>query len=165
MVRGQGQDRKSVSAKPNVVCGSGIRRRSTGNAVRSGCGAGVAAPPRRTPCSAPAADRTPAAAHAFAERTVRAILEALDRRRPLNQLTALVSADVHARLRTLAGGDLAPGRRLGPAVLVRVDIAHDNTPDAEIFARYRRGPRHFALAGRITRSRRHGWRLTALRIN
>ncbi|TLG04200.1 hypothetical protein FEK35_20390 [Nocardia cyriacigeorgica] len=121
-------------------------------------------PARRPAHPAPETDRTPAAAYAFAERTARAVLEVLDRRRPIKQLTAWTSPDVHARLRTLVDADLAPSRRLGPAVLVRIDVVIDAGPDAEILARYRRGPRYLALAGRITHTRRHGWRLTALRI-
>ncbi|WP_432279890.1 Rv3235 family protein [Nocardia cyriacigeorgica] len=106
----------------------------------------------------------PAAAQAFAERTIRVILEILDRRRPVSQLRAVASPEVVARLHTLAVGDLAPARQLGLAVPVRVKISMDDGPDVEVFARYRRGPRYLALAARITYTRRHGWRLTALRI-
>ncbi len=94
---------------------------------------------------------------------MRAVLEILDHRRPFTQLAAFASPDVVARMRTLTTGDL-PGRSLGPAVPVRVTIAMDDGPAAEVCARYRRGSRHFALAACVTHTRRHGWRLTALRI-
>ncbi|TLF73165.1 Rv3235 family protein [Nocardia cyriacigeorgica] len=141
---GQWVRSKNVAAEaPNRSCGSGFRRRLGAES---------------------AVERTPRTAHAFTERTVRVILEVLDRRRPIKQLTALVSPDVLARIHTLADGNLVPGRALGPARPVRVDVAMADGRDSEIFARYRRGDRYFALAGRITHSRRHGWRLTALRI-
>ncbi|WP_280229855.1 Rv3235 family protein [Nocardia cyriacigeorgica] len=166
MARDQVQGTRSVSTAPNAVCGSRIRTKPGNRHATPTCAARSAAPsPARCPAyPTPATDRTPATAYVFAERTARAVLEVLDRRRPVKQLAAWMSPDVHARLRTLVDAELAPSRRLGPAVLVRIDVVIDDGPDAEIFARYRRGPRYLALAGRITHTRRHGWRLTALRI-
>lgn len=155
-----------VTESPNRWCRSGIRSRLGARSAAPGCETprGVRARSRSTAPKTTVVDRTPRTAQAFTEWTVRVILEVLDRRRPINQLTALVSPDVLARIHTLASANLVPGRALGPASPVRVDVAMDDGCDAEIFARYRRGDRYFALAGRITHSRRHGWRLTALRI-
>ncbi|MBF6346374.1 Rv3235 family protein [Nocardia cyriacigeorgica] len=159
------RESRSASAAQDTLCGSRTRRKHRTNSAASACGTrGLAPPSVHGPARPnPEAAHDPATAEAFAERTVRAALEVLDRRRSIRQLTALLSPDVYARLHTLAGGDLAPSRRLGPAVLVRIDVMLDGK-NAEIVARYRRGHRYLALAGRISHSRRHGWRLTALRI-
>ncbi|WP_228816218.1 Rv3235 family protein [Nocardia cyriacigeorgica] len=164
----QGQERETVSTPGAVTLlgGAGARRRGLGDLRAAGCGTRRVGPPRsRRPIPAtPPPDRTPATAQRFADHVVRATLEILDRRRPITQLDAVASPDVVARIHTLAAGDLAPGRQLGPAVPMRVTVSMDEGPDAEVCARYRRGPRLLALAARITYTRRHGWRLTALRI-
>ncbi|MFE3445955.1 Rv3235 family protein [Nocardia sp. NPDC059180] len=154
----------TANEAPTRVCGSGIRTRRSGNPAASACGTRRAtSDPRAHIPPKPSADRTPDAAQAFAEQAVRAALEILDRRRPIAQLRAFASPDVDARIRTLATGGL-PGRSLGLAVPVRVRITMTDGPAAEVCARYRRGPRNFALAAQVTHTRRHGWRLTAIRV-
>ncbi|MFR9751718.1 Rv3235 family protein [Nocardia sp. 004] len=104
------------------------------------------------------------AARRFAESTVRIVLEVLDRRRPVAQLVVLAEGTVIAAVRTLIDADLVPGRDLGTAVPIRVSVVLVNGKTAEVYARYGRGGRCFALAARIARTRAAGWRLTALRI-
>ncbi|TQM25403.1 Rv3235 family protein [Nocardia bhagyanarayanae] len=103
-------------------------------------------------------------ARKFAERSLRLTLEVLDQRRPIGQLASVADAAVVSAVRTLIAGDLAPGRSLGVAVLARVAVTPVDARTAEVFAGYDRGPRRFALAGRIVHTRASGWRLTVLRI-
>ncbi|WP_375154464.1 Rv3235 family protein [Nocardia cyriacigeorgica] len=164
MAEDQVRSAASTSAVPTRVCGRTIRSRRDGSPAVTGCGNHRATRHPRQPVHlTPSASRTPAAAQTFAEQAVRAVLEILDRRRPITQLRAFTSPDVDARIRTLATGDL-PGRPLGLAVPVRVKIAMADGPAVEVCARYRRGPRNFALAAQITHTRRYGWRLTAIRV-
>lgn len=103
-------------------------------------------------------------ARKFAERALRVVLEVLDHRRPVGQLSAVAYPPVVAALRSLVGGDLVPARELGVAVLARVDIAMVDPAAAEVYARYHRGTRHFAVAARIACTRADGWKVTALRV-
>jgi hypothetical protein len=109
-------------------------------------------------------DETDGEARQFAQRVVRLALEVLDHRRPVAHLNTMADASVVSAVRTLVRGGFAPGRALGVAVLTRVDLVMVNDGAAELFAAYDRGQRHFALAARITRTRRAGWRLTAIRV-
>jgi hypothetical protein len=104
------------------------------------------------------------ATKAFVDRTLRLALEVLDHRRPVGQLAAVAEVPVVAAVRTLVRADLAPGRTLGAAVLTRVDVTMVDATAAEVCAAYNRGPRHFALAARITHTRAKGWRLSVLRL-
>jgi hypothetical protein len=114
--------------------------------------------------TAQAEDESRSAARRFAESAVRVVLEVLDRRRPVPQLAAVADATVVAAVRTLIGAGLVPGRDVGVAVPMRVNVVLVDARTAEVFATYGRGRRHFALAARIARTRSAGWRLTALRI-
>ncbi|MFF0533001.1 Rv3235 family protein [Nocardia amikacinitolerans] len=109
-------------------------------------------------------DELIASARKFAERSLRLTLEVLDQRRPLGQLASIAEPAVVSAIRTLIAGDLTPGRGLGAAVLARVAVTPVDPRTAEVFAGYDRGPRRFALAGRIVHTRTSGWRWTALRI-
>jgi len=100
----------------------------------------------------------------FADRSLRAVLEVLDRRRPVGQLAGIADPLVLAAVRTLVTGDLAPRRELGPAILAGVRVRPVGADAAELCAGYERGGRRFALAARAVRGRRTGWRLTALRV-
>lgn len=110
------------------------------------------------------APRSPAQrdAQRFAERALRAVLEALDGRRPALHLRDIADPEVVAALETYArtGGR---ERRLGAAVLERVRCAPGARGRVEVFGRYRRGERIFAVAACL-RAHRGGWRLHALRV-
>ncbi|RMI35129.1 Rv3235 family protein [Nocardia stercoris] len=103
-----------------------------------------------------------AAAIAFAERSLRMVLEVLDGRRPAPQLRPLAEPTVVAALETLLRTG-APARRLGPAQLAGVRVLPVAVGVCEVCGSYERGGRRFALAGRIV-ARRGGHRLTALRL-
>ncbi|MET8648759.1 Rv3235 family protein [Nocardia aurea] len=102
-------------------------------------------------------------ARKFAEYALRTVLEVLDHRRPAGQLAAVAHPPVVAALRGMVGGDRVPFRELGVAVLARVDISMVDPATAEVYARYHRGSRHFAVAARITCAR-DGWRLAVLHV-
>ncbi|MGX1774697.1 Rv3235 family protein [Nocardia brasiliensis] len=99
----------------------------------------------------------------FAQWAVRLVLEVLDHRRLVTHLTPVADARIVAALRTMVNTDVVPGRGLGVAVPGRVTVCMVDANTAEVCAGYDRGPRHFALAARIIRTRGQ-WRLTALRV-
>ncbi|SUB40499.1 Rv3235 family protein [Nocardia brasiliensis] len=99
----------------------------------------------------------------FARWAVRLVLEVLDHRRLVTHMTSVADARIVAALRTMVNTDVIPGRGLGVAVPGRVSVRMVDADTAEVCAGYDRGPRHFALAARITRTRGQ-WRLTALRV-
>jgi hypothetical protein len=103
----------------------------------------------------------PPAAAAFADSTLRRVLEVIDRRRPIAQLRALMTPPLLEMVFALT-------RRAAPektAVLRRVRLRSTAVEPtaAEVFATYTRGHRVRAIAGRIevTEGR---WRLVALQI-
>ncbi|MFF2087328.1 Rv3235 family protein [Nocardia sp. NPDC058176] len=99
----------------------------------------------------------------FAEYVLRLVLEVVDRRRPVTQLRAVADQRVLAAVRTMLTQDLAPGRTLGTAALARVHLTAAEPGSAEIFASYQRGPRTFAVAGRIEMVK-DKWTLVAVRL-
>lgn len=106
----------------------------------------------------------PAGARAFATTSVRILLEVLDRRRPVAQLTALCTPGLVSAIGTLVAGDHAPGRTLGSAVPGAVRLFQVEEWAAEMVATYQRGPRRLVLAGRIERGSTTPWKVTALRV-
>lgn len=98
----------------------------------------------------------------FAQHAVRTALEVVDGRRPATALRRLAAPTVVAAVTTLARTSQAE-RRLGPAVLVRLNIAVVDPGAVEVFGGYERGPRRFALAGRLGCARGR-WCLAALRL-
>ena len=107
-------------------------------------------------------------AREFADRTLRAVLEVIDRRRNPARLGASVSPSVTGMAGALASSAV-PGRHLGVAVLVRVQVALTGADTAEVFGSYSRGNRYFAVAARVHHRRRpggvHTWTLTSLRLS
>ncbi|MBL1078155.1 hypothetical protein JK358_27485 [Nocardia sp. 2] len=91
------------------------------------------------------------------------VLEVLDGRRSVAQLSPLAETAVLACVRTLVISGTVPGGEIGVATLTRVDVIMSGFAVAEVCAGYDRGTRHFALAARIQRGR-SGWRLTAFRV-
>lgn len=106
----------------------------------------------------------PAGARAFATTSVRILLEVLDRRRPVAQLTALCTPGLVGAIGSLVAGDHAPGRTLGSAVPGAVRLFQVEERAAEMVATYQRGPRRLVLAGRIERGSTTPWKVTALRV-
>ncbi|MFE3544235.1 Rv3235 family protein [Nocardia sp. NPDC059177] len=102
-------------------------------------------------------------AEQFADQVVRLLLEVVDRRRTAVQLSSVVDERVLSAVQTMIGQDLAPGRALGVATVTKVRLTSRSATGAEVFASYQRGPRTFALAGRIESGTR-SWRLVAVRL-
>ncbi|TSD97337.1 hypothetical protein FOS14_15275 [Skermania sp. ID1734] len=112
---------------------------------------------------APANLELAAGARQFTEMSFRLILEVLDRRRQPRLLRGVLSPGLIDMVRVLSAGVL-PGRDLGVAALNRVHVRMTDATTAEVFGSYQRGPRHFAVAGRVQYLPDTGWRVTALRI-
>lgn len=112
---------------------------------------------------APAEPVIDTGARKFADQALRLVLEIVDRRRPANHLRTLADHRVRALVHTVVTQDLAPGRTLGTATLTRVHLTPAEATAAELFASYQRGPRTFAIAGRIDLIK-NSWTLTALRL-
>lgn len=94
------------------------------------------------------------------EGLLRLTLEIVDRRRRPEQLRDLATASVVDAMAALALSR-PPGRELGSATLRKIRIVSAGDAAAEICASYTRGPRVFAIAGRVER-RRDTWVATTL---
>ncbi|WP_378733535.1 Rv3235 family protein [Nocardia brasiliensis] len=105
---------------------------------------------------------TGSAASRFAESSLRLVLEVLDGRRPAAQLRRLAAPSVLAAIETLARSP-QPGRALGPARLTKLGVELTGPNTAEVYGRYQRGERAFAVAGCVV-LHRAGWQLTAFRV-
>lgn len=132
------------------------------------------APPPRAVCRALPPHRPRAAARAgqsarhrdaarFAEAALRAVLEAVDRRRQPGQLRALLAGRLldavdALRHRVDAGAETAVLRR------VRLQAVDPAETAFEVAASYARGPRVHAIAARIGPAPGTRWRVTALHI-
>lgn len=122
------------------------------------------APPLE-PAPAPPVTRDPMSASAveirrMVEGLLRLTLEVVDRRRRPEQLKELATQSVIDALAALAVS-APPGRELGSATLRKIRIVSSGASAAEICASYTRGPRVFAIAGRVER-RRDLWVATTL---
>lgn len=120
-------------------------------------------PARTASVAAPLATAVDPAAAAFADRAVRLVLEVLDRRRPDTQLEAVLDPVLHDAMVPVRSARTDAGS----AIVLRARVRTVDADSAELFGSYMRGPRVFALAGRITRTaptRRtpHGWLITSL---
>ncbi|MGW4845827.1 Rv3235 family protein [Nocardia brasiliensis] len=145
--------------------GAGEQLHGHPSAGRVGCGAGAIRPQSksRVECGAEPDPEAVLSAKEFAQWAVRLVLEVLDHRRLVTHMTSVADARIVAALRTMVNTDVIPGRGLGVAVPGRVTVRMVDARTAEVCAGYDRGPRHFALAARIVRTRGQ-WRLTALRV-
>lgn len=94
------------------------------------------------------------------EALLRLTLEIVDRRRRPDQLQGMATQPVIDALAVLSVSN-PPGRELGSAALRKIRIVSAGPSAAEICASYARGPRLFAIAGRIER-RRDLWVATTL---
>ncbi|WP_424807557.1 Rv3235 family protein [Rhodococcus sp. 27YEA15] len=109
--------------------------------------------------AAPTAD----GADQFWTRSLRLMLEALDRRRPPRQLAGVLAPTVLDLITRLAVAE-NPGRRLGGARLYRSHTQASSHDAAEVCATYRRGDRTFAIAGKVERNAAGNWAITALHL-
>jgi len=110
------------------------------------------AKPLRSVPNTPVAGELPAprVAAAFAETTLRRVLEVSDRRRPVAQLRPLLAPCLFDAVAAFT----AVGSREGAAVLRRVRLRSVHVLDGddaavEVFATYSRGRRVRAIAGRV----------------
>ncbi|NMN96049.1 Rv3235 family protein [Antrihabitans stalactiti] len=104
----------------------------------------------------------PITAKRFAETVFRLALEVVDRRRSPAQLRTVLDPALVDMLRTLSTAAL-PGRDLGAATLGHVHLKTIDAGNAEVFGTYNRGPRVFAIAGKV-RLHNGSWQVTSLRI-
>ena len=101
----------------------------------------------------------------FADAALRAVLEVIDRRRPVTQLHGLLAAG-------LVDSVLSANRRAADdgaaAVLCRLRLQVVGAPErfaaAEVFGSYRRGRRTHAIACRIELVTGRRWQVVALHI-
>ena len=100
----------------------------------------------------------PRAAVAFADASLRRVLEVIDRRRPVAQLRPLVAP---ALIDTVVA--MARTTHTATATLRRVRLRVVDDEAAEVFASYTRGQRVRAIAARVERHRDR-WRIVALQI-
>ncbi|WP_211372280.1 Rv3235 family protein [Mycolicibacterium grossiae] len=131
------------------------------------------APPAREHPAPPAREHpAPPAAVAFADVTLRHVLEVIDRRRPLTQLRhalrpALLDAvAAHARQPSAAGAAVLRRVRLRTVAAGTAEPAAAGTAEpaaAEVFATYTRGRRVRAVAGRVEVVDGR-WQLVALQL-
>ncbi len=120
---------------------------------------------RPAPGHRPTPGPNPASASALearrlVESLLRLTLEIVDRRRRPEQLKGMATQPVIDALAVLSVNS-PPGRELGTAVLRKIRVTAAGDRAAEICASYTRGPRVFAIAGRIER-RRDLWVATTL---
>nr|WP_256666654.1 Rv3235 family protein [Nocardia cyriacigeorgica] len=144
---------RSCSARPDLRNSAAARTAPAGvrRAVRGAC-----------PSRADPDDHR--RAREFAWQMVRIVLEVIDGRRPVAQLAALADPVVVAVVRTLRAAESAPGRSLGAGVPSRLRVMMVDGRAAEFCATYTRGDQTFAMAGRLVRDRRSGWRVQVLRL-
>ncbi|MFC8046366.1 Rv3235 family protein [Nocardia sp. NPDC057353] len=163
----------SRATRPVPEAGAPARRQA--NSVRSRRQAPPCAPGRpatpsraeRNPASSraernPAPSRAERDAQLFAERALRLVLETLDGRRRAMHLRDIADPEVVAVLETYARTSVRE-RKLGAAALKKVSCAPGAHGRVEVFGRYHRGDRAFAIAACL-RAHRGGWRLGALRV-
>ncbi|MUL67615.1 hypothetical protein BOO86_24300 [Mycobacterium sp. CBMA 234] len=92
----------------------------------------------------------PTAARAFADTTLRRVLEVSDRRRPFMQLRPLVTATLFDAMSAWPRRPRADGAAVLRRVRLRTAREYDGQATAvEVFATFSRGPRLHAAAGRI----------------
>lgn len=152
-----------VPGRTTEVTAAHCRPRVSRGSLRSGSSAPASI--RRIQRAAHTAERSDEHldAREFAGRTLQILLETLDHRRPVAQLTKLCApALVHAVGSLVAGGHV-PSRTLGTAVLVKYQLFPVADRAFELVAMYDRGPRRLALAGRVEHTKT-GWKVTALRL-
>ncbi|WP_328391437.1 Rv3235 family protein [Nocardia sp. NBC_00416] len=154
--------RSEIRAHPDMSSGCAARIDPRALRRNHSAPAGI----RRAQRAGRGADRKSerAGAREFATTAVRILLEVLDRRRPVAQLTRLCTPGLVRVIGALVANDHVPSRTLGAAVLTTVRLYPVEERAAELMAMYQRGPRRLVLAGRIEYGVATGWKVTALRV-
>ncbi|SEH90649.1 hypothetical protein SAMN04489835_5509 [Mycolicibacterium rutilum] len=111
--------------------------------------------------AAPAPVSVARSATVFADAALRRVLEVIDRRRPAAQLRPLLVPALTEHVLALTRCPQSAAATLRRVRLRMVDA--DDSPAAEVFGTYSRGPRVRAIAARIAYDG-HRWRVTALQI-
>jgi hypothetical protein len=107
---------------------------------------------------------TDADAKQFAGYALRLVLEVLNGKRVATVLARVLDPELVNVMRSYCRGTAPmPGRNLGAARMPVIEV-HRAAPDqVEFYGTYLRGARKFAVAGRVTHTRR-GWRVSALQL-
>lgn len=100
----------------------------------------------------------------FADASIRLVLETVDGRRPVTHLSTVLDPSL---VPTIARAARSPRAGHGTASLLRTRLRAVDADTVELFGSYTRGPRVFALAGRLVRVRRRNrprqsWIITTL---
>ncbi|MBJ7479138.1 MAG: hypothetical protein JHC75_15885 [Rhodococcus sp.] len=104
-----------------------------------------------------------AGADIFWNRSLRLVLETVDRRRNPRQLKGVLTPSVLEVVARLYTSDFS-ARKLGGAAVHRTHVQAVSESTAEVCATYTRGTQTFAVAGRIDRTDGTGWTVTALHV-
>jgi len=104
-----------------------------------------------------------AGADIFWNRSLRLVLETVDRRRNPRQLKGVLTPSVLEVVARLYTSDFS-ARKLGGAAVHRTHVQAVSESTAEVCATYTRGTQTFAVAGRIDRTDGRGWTVTALHV-
>ncbi|MBT2271823.1 Rv3235 family protein [Rhodococcus qingshengii] len=99
----------------------------------------------------------------FWNRSLRLVLETVDRRRNPRQLKGVLTPSVLEVVARLYTSD-SSARKLGGAAVHRTHVQAVSESTAEVCATYTRGTQTFAVAGRIDHTDETGWTVTALHV-
>lgn len=99
----------------------------------------------------------------FWNRSLRLVLEVVDRRRSPRQLSRILAPSVLESVARLAISD-NPHHRSGSAAVHRAHTRAVSAQAAEVCATYLRGRKCYAVAGRVERTDEAGWTITALHV-
>ena len=147
------------------------RGHSAGQTERSAEQTGCCRRPRKTPHNgtSPSTGFTHApeprlvGADIFWNRSLRLVLETVDRRRNPRQLKGVLTPSVLEVVAQLYTSD-SSARKLGGAAVHRTHVQAVSESTAEVCATYTRGTQTFAVAGRIDHTDETGWTVTALHV-
>ncbi|MDV6274221.1 Rv3235 family protein [Rhodococcus erythropolis] len=128
--------------------------------------------PRKTPHNGTSAHATPGpsspdpsavGADIFWNRSLRLVLETVDRRRNPRQLRGVLTPTVLEVVARLYTSEFS-ARKLGGAAVHMTHVQAVSERTAEVCATYTRGKQTFAVAGRIDHADGTGWTVTALHV-
>ena len=108
-------------------------------------------------------DPSPVGADIFWNRSLRLVLETVDRRRNPRQLSGVLTPGVLEVVARLYTSDYS-ARKMGGAAVHRTHVQAVSERTAEVCATYTRGKQTFAVAGRIDHADGTGWTVTALHV-
>ncbi|MDI9899694.1 Rv3235 family protein [Rhodococcus sp. IEGM 1409] len=108
-------------------------------------------------------DPSAVGADIFWNRSLRLVLETVDRRRNPRQLKGVLTPTVLEVVARLYTSDFS-ARKLGGAAVHMTHVQAVSERTAEVCATYTRGKQTFAVAGRIDHTDGTGWTVTALHV-